>query len=113
MHLLISLVNAKLIRPCLSTWIAHTNVVHSISVCFKLHLTEILKCVSLQDTRSGIRDIGKFLSVDVTDDFIDMVTDRCHIDKMRRATVDVKDDVLNNFLIDGKPLMYRKGIPSA
>ena len=63
----------------------------------------------LQDPRSGIRAIAKFLAIDVSDEFIDTVTDRCHIEKMRKAAVEVKDDILNNFLIDGNPFMYRKG----
>ena len=54
-----------------------------------------------------MKKVCKFLKADINDDLIDQIVDKCHIDKMRHAVKD--NDTANTFLVDGKPLMYRKG----
>ena len=54
-----------------------------------------------------MKKVCKFLKADINDDLIDQIVDKCHIDKMRHAVKD--NDTVKTFLVDGKPLMYRKG----
>ena len=54
-----------------------------------------------------MKKISDFLKVDINDDLIDRIVDKCHIENMRHA---VKEhDFVKGFLVDGRPLMYRKG----
>lgn len=62
-----------------------------------------------QDPISGVRKVAEFLKVEVTNDLIETIADKCQIENMRKATIEVKKDILSKFLVDGKPLMYRKG----
>ena len=54
-----------------------------------------------------MKKVSEFLKVEINDDLIDRIVDKCHIDKMRYMDKDV--DNAKRFLVDGKPLMYRKG----
>ena len=63
-----------------------------------------------QDPISGVRKVAEFLKVEVTNGLIETIADKCQIENMRKATIEVKKDILSEFLVDGKPLMYRKGV---
>ena len=54
-----------------------------------------------------MKKVSEFLKVEINDGLIDRIVDKCHIDKMRYMDKDV--DNAKRFLVDGKPLMYRKG----
>ena len=58
----------------------------------------------------NIEKIAEFLKISVTDELIKNIADNCHIDKMRQATTEIKQDIFKDFLVNGKPVMYRKGI---
>ena len=46
--------------------------------------------------------------MDLDEELVERIADRCHIDNMRTATKE--NDKNKHFLVDGKPLMYRKGM---
>ena len=50
--------------------------------------------------------------MDISEELVKQIADRCHIDNMRNATK--ANDKNKHTTVDGKPLMYRKGmnIPS-
>ena len=54
-----------------------------------------------------MKKVSEFLKADIEDDLINQIVDKCHIDKLRTAVKD--NDFAKVFLVDGKPLMFRKG----
>ena len=67
-------------------------------------------CLTFQDMTGNIEKLADFLKISVTDELIKNIADNCHIDKMRQATTEIKQDIFKDFLVNGKPVMYRKGI---
>ena len=55
-----------------------------------------------------MQKVAEFLKVDIGNELVEQIADRCHIDKMRNATKE--NDHHKRFIVDGRPLMYRKGI---
>ena len=61
----------------------------------------------MQDLKSGVKKITNFLKIDIKDDLVDKIVAKCHIGELRKA--EKGNDQSKRFLIDGKPLMFRKG----
>lgn len=60
-----------------------------------------------QDLKLSVSKVAEFLNVDISEELVKQIADRCHIDNMRNATK--ANDKNKHTTVDGKPLMYRKG----
>ena len=58
--------------------------------------------------KANVTKIAEFLKADVGIDLIDNIVKNCHIEKMRKGKHQ-GNHPLKDLLVDGKPLMYRKG----
>ena len=54
-----------------------------------------------------MKKISDFLKVNINNDLVDQIIDKCHIDKQRHAVKD--NDNVKHYTVDGKHVMYRKG----
>lgn len=63
--------------------------------------------------KKWVGKIAEFLEVDVSEDTVQRIADKCDVDKHRQAFIDFKEDhLIKQFKIDDKPMMFRKGIYS-
>lgn len=64
-----------------------------------------------EDLEKWVRKIAKFLELDVSEELIRGIAERCQIEKHREGYLKEKENhFLKDMKIDGNPVMFRKGV---